>query len=255
MKERRIFDARQYPDLNGITNQYDVIVADPCFRYARQNGVGSADRHYETLSLDKLKALPVKTIASANCALLLWAAGPKLSDAIELMTAWGFKYSTIFVTWIKTNKHSESQSLADATSIGLGSWTYPSCELLLCGKRGRPLIHKNKRVNQLLVAPRREHSEKPVEVWPVIDSFFKPGVRVIELFARVSPHGYAHAHDVWGLEAAERVEAAPPADVGEACCRACGKVKQGSTFYPGQRTCKLCYIARQKETNKRQRKS
>ena len=259
-RAQKLFHAIDHPQFRGMGSEYDVLVADPCFRYARAGGVGSADRHYATMSLADLKDLPVQKLASANSVLLLWAAGPKLDDAIELMRAWGFHYTTVFCVWVKTNKHSESSDLADAQPIGLGSWTLPCTEMLLAGTIGQPLkMHKQKRVDQLLVAPRRGHSEKPPEMWPLIADFFKPTARVIELFARAP---LAHTtHDAWGLEVEERTGERLLGDISTVAagaapsplvCKLCRQTRERDKFYAKQKAvCKLCYIRRQKETNAR----
>ena len=252
---RNVYDALIHPNLGGVDCQYDVIIADPPFRYARQHGIGSADRHYETMSIDDLSKLPVQQIASDNCALLIWVAGPKLCDALALIQTWGFQYSTVFTNWIKTAKYSEGNHIEDATSMRLGSWTYPSCELLLVGTRGTPVVHTQTRIDQLLIAPRRAHSEKPVELWEVLGRFFPSSARGIELFARVSKNGseYSHNWDVWGLEAERRIDAVLPT-AAPRTCQVCCKSKPRDEFYPGQKsTCCKCYVERQRLTNKRLR--
>ena len=58
---------------------------------------------YNTLSQSELKALPVQGIAAKDCALFLWATMPKLPEAIDVINAWGFKYTTCAFTWVKQN--------------------------------------------------------------------------------------------------------------------------------------------------------
>ncbi len=263
-------------DLNdvGKSDKFDVIVCDPPFRYARTVGSGVADNHYATMDLADLKKLNVSAIAKPNCALLMWASGPTMQNAIELMGDWGFKYSTVFINWVKTSKRSErtKPDFRNVVRMGLGSWSFPSSEFVLAGTRGQPLKHhRRQRISQLLVAPRRDHSQKPLEVWPLIYSFFNDGVRIVELFARVTADGVSRCdktHSVWGLEASERApvmrtaDRAPrggadkkrklcrlqddPCDDGPECIR-CGVRKTAQSFHKNTRracghvaTCKDC---------------
>ena len=70
--------------------KYDIIYADPPWQYNNKITRGAAESHYPTMSLDELKALPVKDLASDNCVLFLWATYPCIEYALELIKAWGF---------------------------------------------------------------------------------------------------------------------------------------------------------------------
>ena len=59
-----------------------------------------AENHYPTRPLAKIKALDVKSVAADDCVLFLWATAPMLSQAIEVMEAWGFTYK-IHAVWSK----------------------------------------------------------------------------------------------------------------------------------------------------------
>ena len=43
--------------------KYKIIYADPPWRYARSKVQGAAEKHYPTMSIEELCALPVKEIA------------------------------------------------------------------------------------------------------------------------------------------------------------------------------------------------
>jgi site-specific DNA-methyltransferase (adenine-specific) len=86
-----------------------VIYADPGWRYSPRNnpktrfGCGTTGR-YTTMTTSEIAALPVASRCAKDCILYLWATGPKLSDALLVLKAWGFRYSTWGFTWIKTNR-------------------------------------------------------------------------------------------------------------------------------------------------------
>ena len=70
--------------------KYKIIYADPPWRYARSKVQGAAEKHYPTMSIEELCALPVKEIADKDCILFLWATFPQLKEALQLIKAWGF---------------------------------------------------------------------------------------------------------------------------------------------------------------------
>lgn len=78
--------------------KYNIIYADPPWTFKTYSEKGaehkSAKRHYNLMSLDEIKALPVADIADGNCVLFLWATMPNLPEAFEVIKAWGFEYKT-----------------------------------------------------------------------------------------------------------------------------------------------------------------
>jgi N6-adenosine-specific RNA methylase IME4 len=170
--------------------RYNIIYADPPWkrdRWSDKAQFKSGEKHYPTMTIEELCALPVSELAEDNALLFMWVVGFELRGAMEVMKAWGFEYKTIAFNWVKTN--------AD-TSIfmGLGHWTRQNSEICLMGKRGKP-----KRVRadvmQVIIAPRMRHSKKPLEVRERIVNLAGDLPRV-ELFARGRVGGW----DAWGNE-------------------------------------------------------
>jgi hypothetical protein len=78
---------------------FTVIYADPPWRYEFESSVSRRiENQYPTMELDEIKALPVPS--AENAVLFLWSPAPKLTEAFEVITAWGFVYRTGAV-WIK----------------------------------------------------------------------------------------------------------------------------------------------------------
>jgi hypothetical protein len=77
--------------------RYGVIFADPEWRFkpwSRETGMDrAADNHYPTSDLEVIKARDVTSIAADDCVLFLCATVPMLPQALEVMEAWGFKYT------------------------------------------------------------------------------------------------------------------------------------------------------------------
>jgi site-specific DNA-methyltransferase (adenine-specific) len=141
---------------------------------------------YPTMTLDEIKALPVQDIADKDCALFLWATMPLLGEALEVIDAWGFKYTTCAFTWVKQNPS------GNGIYSGLGHWTNGNAELCLFAKKGKPKrLVKN--IKQIVLAPRGRHSAKPPEVRDRIVALIGDLPR-LEMFARNKTKGW----DVWG---------------------------------------------------------
>lgn len=178
-------------------DKYGVILADPPWSFkswsdkgknrapdamVRQKGL--AERHYKTLDLPAIAALPVGDLAAKDSVLLLWAVDCMIPQALEMGQGWGFTFKTVAFTWVKRTK-------TNSFHIGLGYWTRGNPEQCLLFTKGSPR-RKSAAVRQLIDAPRREHSRKPDEQYERIEALL-PGPYV-ELFARTKRPGW----EVWG---------------------------------------------------------
>jgi N6-adenosine-specific RNA methylase IME4 len=164
-----------------------AMSADPGWHWATRSpkGRGRSPR-YRTESLDAIKALPVAKIAADDCALFLWAIGPMLPQALEVIEAWGFTFKTIAFCWAK-------RTCPDRTwHFGLGYWTRANAELCLLATRDRPK-RLDCDVPQLIVGPVQEHSRKPDEALERIERLV-PGP-YLELFARRARPGWSAVGD------------------------------------------------------------
>jgi N6-adenosine-specific RNA methylase IME4 len=181
--------------------EYRVIYADPPWRFATYSDKGkgrSAEAHYDCLSLDEIKALPVADWAARDAVLLLWATDPLLPRALEVIEAWGFAYKTVGFYWVKLNKSAAPIMLGNGPLLserdfftGLGFWTRANPEPCLLATRGHPKRVAGD-VQKLLIAPRRQHSRKPQDAYERIERLL-PGP-YLEMFARQSRPGW----DGWG---------------------------------------------------------
>lgn len=167
---------------------YSIIYADPPWKYERNAVQGAAEKHYSTLSVDQLCALPIKELAAKDSLLFLWATFPMLPEALRLIDAWGFTFKTVAFVWLKQNRKSPTWF------YGLGYWTRGNAEICLLAKRGTPHRH-SKSVHQLIVSPIEQHSKKPDVTRSKIIELAGDLPRV-ELFARQKTPGW----DVWGNE-------------------------------------------------------
>lgn len=179
-------------DLGATDKKYGVIYADPPWEFKVYSGKGkqrSADRHYDTQSLDFIKSLPIQQLAADDCALFMWAVMPELPGALEVIKAWGFEYKTVGFTWVKDTATDDQDKLF----WGMGYWTRANAELCLLATKGAPK-RLNADVHQVILRPRTKHSQKPDEARRRIERLI--GGPYIELFAREKADGW----DAWGNE-------------------------------------------------------
>ena len=173
--------------------KYNIIYADPPWSYKDKRDkhprmCGGAISHYNTMSIEQIKSLPIKDLAADNCMLFLWVTFPNLQEGLDVIKAWGFTYKTLGFSWIKTNKNNGKPF------FGIGYYTTSNCEVCLIGVKGKPIKVSNS-VSSVIISPRQEHSKKPDQIRDKIVELCGDVPR-IELFARQKTEGW----DVWGNE-------------------------------------------------------
>ena len=169
---------------------YGAILADPplAFKTRSNKGEGrSPQHHYSCLSFEQLAALPVGDLAAPNCFLFLWIPLRSIVLVEPLMRAWGFNFSGAGFAWAKQNKSGVGWFM------GTGYGTRHNIEICWLGRRGKPR-RQLAGVRELIVAPVREHSRKPDEIYGRIEALC--GGPYVELFARQMRPGW----DSWGDE-------------------------------------------------------
>jgi N6-adenosine-specific RNA methylase IME4 len=179
--------------------KYQIIMADPPWKYWT-GGKKNQSKYYKCSSIEEISALSVKDISDDNCIFFIWVTFPILHRVFEVISAWGFEYSTCGFVWVKgkkcfDNKQSSfmpSDNLEDF--MGCGSWTRANTELCLIAKRGK-IKRLSKSVRQIIYSPVKKHSQKPDEARDRIVQLVGDLPR-IELFARQKTEGW----DVWGDE-------------------------------------------------------
>jgi N6-adenosine-specific RNA methylase IME4 len=175
-------------------HSYGAILADPAWRFITRSPKGqgrSPSRHYKDMAFDEIAALPVADLTMERAFLFLWVPLPHLPLGLQLIERWGFKYSGSAFCWAKPNR------TRPGWAMGGGYGTRKNVELCLQGRRGKSTqaLIQSRRVRELIVAPRREHSRKPDEQYQRIEELV-PGP-YLELFARQQWPGWTS----WGEEA------------------------------------------------------
>lgn len=165
--------------------KYRVIYADPPWHYGDERSGGNhggAVDHYNTMSINELKNMPLSSLTEDNAVLFLWATAPLLPEALELINAWGFKYKTNFI-WDKV-KHN------------MGHYNSVRHELLLIATNGSCTPDNVQLFDSVQSIERTDrHSEKPEEFRKIIDTLYTYGNK-LEMFARKQVEGW----EVFGNE-------------------------------------------------------
>jgi N6-adenosine-specific RNA methylase IME4 len=177
--------------------RYDIVYVDPPWSYyGDPNKDQAAGKHYKTMTIDEISALPVRSIMAPRSCAFVWATSSKLESAISVINAWGLHYRGVFQVWVKTNK-------AGNVINGQGvrpSYTKPTVEYLLVASthaQGRTFPILTEAMENVVLAsrPGNIHSRKPAIFRSNITKLLGDRRR-IELFARENIEGW----DAWGDE-------------------------------------------------------
>lgn len=184
--------------------KYGVVYADPPWYwkpwkdYADTGGAANiaggraVERHYATMKIEDIVALPVADLVAKDAVLLMWFTWPLLRQAFEVIDAWGFEYKTCGFNWMKADVSTlDLFALPKDADMKLGFWTRSNSEACLLATRGHPK-RLSAGVRMGIIEPAREHSRKPDCVHGRIERLVAGPY--VELFARQARPGW----DVWG---------------------------------------------------------
>jgi|TARA_Y100000034_G_scaffold6889_1_gene7612 N6-adenosine-specific RNA methylase IME4 len=163
--------------------KFRVIYADPPWAYndsgvvVSSDAYGRAERHYPTMTIDELCALPIADRVEDDAVLFLWVTSPLLSACWPVIEAWGFTYKTSIV-W-------------DKVAHNFGHYVSVRHEFLLICTRGSCTPDNPTPMPDSVVSERRsdEHSEKPESFRQLVEQLYPIGRR-LELFGRASTAGW-----------------------------------------------------------------
>lgn len=164
--------------------KYHTIVADPPWA-KNQSGRGSyggAINHYDLMSLERIKQLPVADLAAEDAHLYVWCQNGNIDEGLEVIKAWGFRYITIII-WLKCR-------------MGVGNYFRNASEICLFAVRGKQPPKCRNQMN-FLISPITTHSQKPREFISIVERV-SPGP-YLELFCRRRPASSENWH-CWGNE-------------------------------------------------------
>lgn len=161
-----------------------------------------AENHYRCLSVEDIERFPLPPLAD-DCLLVLWRVASMAEEAYRVCRAWGFVPKAEIV-WVKLTEPMRAE-MNPHLWFGMGHYTRASHEVAIIGRRGKFKVD-DRSVRSVFLAPasKRNHSQKPVEMYHACERLCAAGPRY-ELFARSRREGWTQ----FGLECPGR-PAAPP---------------------------------------------
>jgi N6-adenosine-specific RNA methylase IME4 len=162
--------------------------------YGDPNKMAAAGKHYGLMTMADICAMPVREIMAPKAALFMWCTGPRMDLAFEAIKSWGLHYRGVAFVWVKTRKDG---GIIGAQGIPPTA-VKPITEFVLLAttnKTGRPFPLLDSKVEQVVLAPRGKHSEKPEEVRRRIENIYGADRKKIELFARKKTVGWTCTGD------------------------------------------------------------
>lgn len=161
--------------------RFRTILADPPWDI-QQKGARGAETHYDLMSLERIKAMPIADLAEDDAHLWLWVTNATLRHGYDVAESWGFTVRSP-LTWIKFR-------------LGLGNYLRNATEHVLFATRGRAPVNFNSQPTWIN-APVQDHSHKPEEQYALIERVSSGPY--LELFARRRPPSRSD-WSVWGNE-------------------------------------------------------
>ena len=138
------------------------------------------------MNLKDIKSLPVSNICEESAHLYLWVPNALLSEGLEVMKSWGFKYKTNLI-WYKIRKD------GGPDRRGVGFYFRNVTEIVLFGVKGSMrTLQKGRSQENIILERKREHSRKPDGLYKIIEECSEGDY--IELFARQQIQGW----EQWG---------------------------------------------------------
>lgn len=167
--------------------KFATIYADPPWSYGNQATRACTDKHYVTMGIADICAMPVKDYAAENAQLHLWTTSGFLREAFDVIEAWGFEYRSGFI-WAKSrDTDSDDMDCPPKAKLGIGNYWRLSHEYLLLGIRGSATF-KDKSLASWAAMDRGRHSAKPELVRDMVERAFV-GPR-LEIFGRNAVPGW-----------------------------------------------------------------
>ena len=197
--------------------KFQVIVADCPWSFKDSLKMSDVKRgaqaNYNTMTIQQIKDIQVKDIASDGAILALWVPSSLLQEGLDVMNAWGFKHKQTYV-WVKVKKLEKIRksffkdilaicddlnigvskrkafsnftiNLFAALGFGMGHLFRQTHEICLIGINSNKIykLLKNRSQRSVDFAENLKHSAKPEELQDALELMF-PNTDKIELFAR-----------------------------------------------------------------------
>lgn len=160
----------------GSECKFDVVLMDPPWQLATSHCTRGVHISYSSLSDSQVQSVPLHLIQDCGF-LFIWTINNKYLKTFELLSNWGYSFVDEIV-WVKTTVN---RRLAK----GHGYYLQHAKESCLVGVKGNPPVSDALResIGDLILAERRGQSQKPEEIYQMIERLIPSG-RYLEIFGR-----------------------------------------------------------------------
>lgn len=186
--------------------KFDYADIDPPWPFDTwsEKGNNIAGVHYDLMTAEDIKALPINALLADHALVGLWSTFPQMPLALECGKAWGLTYVTCLFLQIKHYVGKKSQN---SWFLGNGKYTRANAEPCFIFKKGDglglPADHSIKQIvgdlplsfrmedlfPELLLTAYQRHSRKVIDCYEGIERMY-PAARKIRLFARDERPGW-----------------------------------------------------------------
>ncbi|KNC87758.1 hypothetical protein SARC_00130 [Sphaeroforma arctica JP610] len=154
--------------------KFDVIHMDPPWRLANAKPTRGVALGYSQLCDNDIADMPVECLSDSGF-IFIWVINNRFEVGLELMTKWGYKFVDN-VDWVK-------QTVNRRLAKSHGYYLQHAKETCLVGFKGDLNYVKSTTHTDVIFAPRRGQSQKPEEIYHLIEALV-PNGKYLEIFAR-----------------------------------------------------------------------
>ena len=165
--------------------KYGAAIIDPPWDINQKGNYG-AERHYDLMTLEQIRKMPISDLMLPDSHIYLWATNATLEAGLGLIREWGYVRKNLII-WVKS-----------PISLPLGHWFRNCVEFIIFAVRGH-CERKCKNQPNIIFAPTQDHSHKPEELYNIVRRVSNGPF--LELFARRPEPGF----DAWGNEIASDI--------------------------------------------------
>jgi len=155
--------------------QFDVITMDPPWQLASANPTRGVAIGYSQLSDKQIEdELKLHEIQKEGF-LFIWVINAKYVRTLEMIKKWGYKFIDD-ISWVK-------RTVNRRLAKGHGYYLQHAKETCLVAVKGNPKYNKDKPLSDVIFAERRGQSQKPEEIYELIEQLV-PNGKYLEIFGR-----------------------------------------------------------------------
>eukprot|EP00826_Nyctotherus_ovalis_P037969 TRINITY_DN3513_c0_g1_i3.p1 TRINITY_DN3513_c0_g1~~TRINITY_DN3513_c0_g1_i3.p1 ORF type:complete len:189 (+),score=21.76 TRINITY_DN3513_c0_g1_i3:813-1379(+) len=154
---------------------FDVVMMDPPWKLSSSDPTRGVTIAYQTMTDAQISSMDIGCLQEHGY-LFIWTINSKFTDSFRLMKGWGYEYCDE-ICWIK-------ESLKGKLVKGNGFYLQHAKESCLIGKKGSPKFNlKNQLLEDCIFSKRRGQSQKPDEIYDMIETMIPDGY-YLEIFGR-----------------------------------------------------------------------